>query len=51
MSEKAHVLSKYQVEYGTSLLRNYFEEMITEIECDPMYEDIVTNDYVRVEIW
>ena len=42
MSEKAHVLSKYQVEYGTSLLRNYFEEIIAEIECDPMYEDIVT---------
>lgn len=42
MGRKAHVLSKYQVEYGTSLPLDYFEDMIRAIECDPKYEDIVT---------
>lgn len=42
MSEKAHVLSKYQVEYGTSLQLEYFDEALAMIERNPKYEDIVT---------
>ena len=42
MGSKAHVLSKYQVEYGTSLPLDYFEKMLAEIERNPKYEDIVT---------
>lgn len=42
MSEQAHVLSKYQVEYGTSLQLEYFDEALAMIERNPKYEDIVT---------
>ena len=42
MGNKAYVLKKYQIEYGTSMPLEYFEDIVRAIECNPKYEDIVT---------
>lgn len=41
MGIKAHVLSKYQVEYGSSFFADSFESMIQRMADEPAYETIV----------